>query len=120
MSDTTKPYSLDNMNNIFKIPICYNKQVKQLSDSVVTDLELLKSIDNKESSIYDNIFTPSNKPSNKIIEQVALHYTTDIDYLKETQTLIKSINSDEINTIRNKHGFSELVSQTVARLGYTH
>ena len=107
MSDTTKPYSLDNMNNIFKIPICYNKQVKQLSDSVVTDLELLKSIDNKESSIYDNIFTPSNKPSNKIIEQVALHYTTDIDYLKETQTLIKSINSDEINTIRNKHGFSE-------------
>ena len=70
MGDTTKPYSLDNMNNIFKIPICYNKQVKQLSDSVVTDLELLKSIDNKESSIYDNIFTPSTNHPTKLLNRL--------------------------------------------------
>lgn len=108
MADTKPSSSLDNINDIFKLPICYNKQVKKLNNSVVSDLELLNTIDSDDSSsIYDNVFNITNNASNKIIKQVACHYTTDIEYLKETQTLLSSIIPEELNTIHNKHGFSD-------------
>ena len=106
MNDTKLNSSLDDVNTVFKIPIFYNKNVKKLNETVVNDLELVKSLDKDEPSIYDNVFNPSNKPSNKIIEQVAGSYTTDIDYLKDTQNLIKSFEIEELNTINNKHSFS--------------
>ena len=107
MTETKNNSSLENINEIFKIPICYNDKVKKLNDNVITDLELVKSINEDEKSIYDNIFKPSNKLSGKVIEQFANHYTTDTDYLKKTQDLIKSIHSKELNTIQNKHSFSD-------------
>ena len=91
MNDTKLNSSLDDVNTVFKIPVFYNKNVKKLNESVINDLELVKSVDKDEPSIYDNVFKPSNKPSNKIIEQVADSYTTDIDYLRDTQNLIKSL-----------------------------
>ena len=106
MNDTKLNSSLDDVNTVFKIPIFYNKNVKKLNESVVNNLELVKSLDKDEPSIYDNVFNPSNKPSKKIIEQVAGSYTTDIDYLKDTQQLIKSFEIEELNTINNKHSFS--------------
>ena len=106
MNDTKLNSSLDDVNTVFKIPIFYNKNVKKLNETVVNDLELVKSLDKDEPSIYDNVFNPSNKPSKKIIEQVAGSYTTDIDYLKDTQNLIKSFEIEELNTINNKHSFS--------------
>ena len=106
MNDTKLNSSLDDVNTVFKIPIFYNKNVKKLNESVVNNLELVKSLDKDEPSIYDNVFNPSNKPSKKIIEQVAGSYTTDIDYLKDTQNLIKSFEIEELNTINNKHSFS--------------
>ena len=107
MTETKNNSSLENINEIFKIPICYNDKVKKLNENVITDLELVKSINEDEKSIYDNIFKPSNKLSGKVIEQFANHYTTDTDYLKKTQDLIKSIHSKELNTIQNKHSFSD-------------
>ena len=106
MNDTKLNSSLDDVNTVFKIPVFYNKNVKKLNESVINDLELVKSVDKDEPSIYDNVFKPSNKPSNKIIEQVADSYTTDIDYLRDTQNLIKSLEIEELNTINNKHSFS--------------
>lgn len=99
--------SKSDINEIFKIPICFNENVQKLNESVITDLELIQSIDKEESSIYENVFNPSNKASETVIKQVASYYTTDIDYLKETQILTKEISLEEINTIHNKHGFSE-------------
>jgi hypothetical protein len=107
MTEIKNNSSLENINEIFKIPICYNDKVKKLNENVITDLELVKSINEDEKSIYDNIFKPSNKLSCKVIEQFANYYTTDTDYLKKTQDLIKSIHSKELNTIQNKHSFSD-------------
>jgi len=106
MNDTKLNSSLDDVNTVFKIPIFYNKNVKKLNESVINDLELVKSLDKDEPSIYDNVFKPSNKPTNKIIEQVATSYTTDIDYLRDTQNLMKTFEIEELNTINNKHSFS--------------
>ena len=107
MSDIKLNSSLDSVNEIFKIPIIYNKDIKKLNDTIVNDLELVTSIDKEEASIYDNIFNPSNKPSAKIIQQFSSYYTTDTDYLKDTQQLINSLEIEELNTISNKHNFSD-------------
>jgi hypothetical protein len=101
-TNSSKP-NLDNINNIFKIPICYNKKVKKLNETIVSDLELIKSSEKEETPIYHNVFNPVSRPAVKIVEQFANYYTTDIDYLKESQTVIKSINNDDLNTIYNKY-----------------
>lgn len=105
MTDTESNLNnnLEDINTIFKIPICYNNQVKKLNDTIINDLELVESTDKNEPSIYENVFNPSNKLSNKVIKQFANYYTTDVNYLKDTQKLIKSLQSDEVNTIHNKY-----------------
>ena len=106
-NNTSQNSCLDDINNIFKIPICYNEKVKKLNDSVISDLELINSSEKEEEPIYNNIFKPLNNSSVKVIEQFSKYYTTDIDYLKDTQQLIKSLNLDEINTIRNKYSVND-------------
>ena len=44
-TNTNIKSSLENVNEFFKIPICYNDKVKKLKDSVITDLELVNSIE---------------------------------------------------------------------------
>ena len=104
MTDTAKN-NLIQINDIFKLPIHYNKEVKKLNTPIVNDLELVKSIEKDNTSIYETIFTPSTKASSYVLEQFANQYTTDKQYLQDTQTLIKSIQSDDLNTINNKHTF---------------
>ena len=98
--------SLESLNTVFKIPICYNNEVKKLNNTVIQDLELLETKEPTELSIYKHVFYPSNKPSLKIIEQFASNYTTDTEYLKDTQKLVKSLNKQDISIIHDKHKFS--------------
>jgi hypothetical protein len=96
-----------NINKMFKIPICYNENVKKLNTSIVSDLELIDSVDKCETPIYEHVFKPTNKSSLQVVKQIASHYTNDTEYLKETQQLTKNINSDELNTIHNKYGIED-------------
>jgi hypothetical protein len=107
MTDVKLNSSLDNVNEVFKLPIVYNQNVKKLNNNVINDLELVTSLDKDEPSIYDNVFNPTNNPSKKVVEQFVGYYTTDTDYLKDTQKLIKSFEPEELNTIHNKHNFSD-------------
>ena len=75
MTDVKQHTSLESLNAVFKIPICYNNKVKKLNDTVIQDLELLETKEQTESSIYKHVFYPSNKPSLKVIEQFASNYT---------------------------------------------
>jgi hypothetical protein len=50
-----------------------------------------------------------------VLEAVPKYYTTDTAFLKDTQQLIKQFKSEDINTISNKHGFTDVnVEETVA------
>lgn len=116
-ADNKTDFSKDknNINNIFKIPICYNDKVQKLNNTTISELELIKSVDEEESPIYDNVFKPSNKASSEVIKQIAQYYTTDVEYLKETQQLTKSINSEQLNTIYNKYSFSDFdINDTIS------
>lgn len=99
----------NNVNDAFTVPIRYNEKVKMLNENVVSELELVKQIDatSNDKPIYYEIFKPFNKASSEVITQIADYYTTDVSYLKQTQKLIKTLNSSELNTIRNKHGFTD-------------
>ena len=77
-------------NEHFKIPIYYNKEKVVLNQNIITDLELIKTVDSSSTPIYSYLFDNSNTFSKKSIEQITQYYTTDVDFLKDNQTLIKT------------------------------
>lgn len=113
----------EKINNIFKLPISYNKKTKQLNESIESDLELTKTVDDLERPIYNYIFKPTNTFGKIINKTIAKEYTTDINFLKETQKLLSkysiskkkiSIEDDKIekiykswNEIKGETGFCE-------------
>lgn len=107
---------VDNINKKFKIPICYNEKTQKINETIINDLELIQSIDKDESPIYENIFKPGNKASSQVIKQVAMYYTNDQEYLKETQQLTKSLNLEELNKIHNKYGFDNYEFNNIINL----
>jgi hypothetical protein len=97
----------NDINDTFKIPIFYNENVEKLNENTISELELIKTVDKEEISIYENVFKPSNNASLQVVKQISQYYTTDVHYLKETQQLTKNINSEELNTIHNKYNISD-------------
>jgi hypothetical protein len=77
-------------NDNFKIPIYYNEHKISLKENIITDLELSTSIDSSSNPIYSYLFDNSNTFSKKCVDQITQYYTTDVDFLKDTQTLIKT------------------------------
>ena len=77
-------------NEYFQLPIYYNENKISLKKNIITDLELIESIDSSSNPIYSYLFDNLNTFSRKSIEQVTQYYTTDVDFLKDNQTLIKT------------------------------
>jgi hypothetical protein len=104
----------------FKLPIQYLEEsdIHTISNTVSNDLELIKSNVESESepkpkpesetSMYHFFSNPSNAFAKQMIPQTSMYYTTNIDYLKETQEFIREhgptitpspINCDKITDI---------------------
>ena len=66
----TNKKKLDSLHEVFTLPIKYNEKVKKLNDNIITDLELVKTIDKEEKPIYDYVFKPSNTLGSKVLEEV--------------------------------------------------
>jgi hypothetical protein len=101
---------LENMNHYFKLPIFYNNKKVQLKENVIKDLELVETIDPSTNSITSFFFnsTNSNEFANKIGQQACLHYTTDVDFLKDNQTLLK-----EYKKIEDKYTYADEDYKTI-------
>jgi hypothetical protein len=91
----------------FKLPISYDLEVKELSSNIPLELELYET-NTEEQCIYNDIFQPklTNSYSKKVLEDFAKYYTTNVKFLKNTQSLIKKINIKKINTIYNKNNYN--------------
>ena len=93
----------NNVNTYFKLPIYYNEDKKLLDKVLINDLELKDSSDNK--SIYKNIFknnTNYTKYENQIIDQWTDYYTTDKNFIKDNQKIIKNfLDTSEYNNETN-------------------
>jgi hypothetical protein len=78
---------LSNMLSVtenFKLPIFYVKEKKKLSESILNDLEISKNI-------YSVFIRNSNKLSIQTLPLFYDYYTTNTDFLKDSQKLIKNL-----------------------------
>jgi energy-coupling factor transporter ATP-binding protein EcfA2 len=80
---------INKINNIFKTPIYYNSKKVELNKSISTDLELTETIDASCNSVYSYIFNTDNNISKEVAKQLSSVYTTDVEFLKVNQQLIK-------------------------------
>jgi DNA mismatch repair ATPase MutS len=87
--------NIEKINEHFKVPILYNKEKQKLNENIITDLELIETVDPSGTSMYQYAFQPKTNFGKKVIEQMPLYYTTDVKHLKDTQTLIKKYKSIE-------------------------
>lgn len=77
------------INDYFKTPIYYNDNKKEINKNIITDLELVTTIDQSCNPIYTYCFNNDNDISKKLIEQMSKYYTTDTHFLRENQKLLK-------------------------------
>jgi len=82
--DTTKP-----LHHPFRLPITYlpESDLHELSPIVSDDLELVNSKSKK--SIYEELFRPSTQFGTDMISEWEKYFTSNTDYLKETQCMIR-------------------------------
>ena len=83
---------INEINDHFKIPICYNENKVELNKNIIKDLELIETADASCNPIYNFCFDNDNDISKKLNEQMCKYYTTDVQFLKDNQTLLKEYN----------------------------
>ena len=90
-TDNTDNKSVVNeINEHFKLPIYYNDKKMKIKQHIITDLELVKTVDASGCKpIYNYFFNNDNDISEKLIGQVSEYYTTDIDFINQNQDLLK-------------------------------
>ena len=76
------------MTKKFLLPIQFNSKNKEINNNLLKDLELLNT-DTDKTPVYENIFKPDDIYTEKILKQITNYYTTDINFLNETQKLYK-------------------------------
>jgi hypothetical protein len=108
--------SFDTMNDIFKLPIFYDSKKISLKSHIIDDLELV-SINKTNNDIniqplYSHTLnnTSDDTFSYMLNKQISNYYTTNVDFLKDYQTLLKTYQkldkkyvdySDKYNYIMN-------------------
>ena len=80
---------INEINDHFKIPIFYNKSKVELSKNIIKDLELIETNDASCNPIYTFCFDNDNDVSKKLNEQICKLYTSDVNFLKDNQNLLK-------------------------------
>ena len=86
----TSETKINEMNDHFKIPLYYNDKKVELNKNIVKDLELIETVDASCEPIYNFCFDNDNDVSKKLNQQISSFYTTDVEFLKDNQTLLKN------------------------------
>jgi energy-coupling factor transporter ATP-binding protein EcfA2 len=88
----------------FQLPIRYldNSTVHPLSSTVSNDLELTV-IENPESSIYNLLFLPEHEFAKNMIHEWKTHYSTNIPFLVDTQSIIQQFDVYKYKMSENKY-----------------
>lgn len=100
--------NIEKINDIFKLPIYYDKSKEKLNNTIIKDLELNETYDISGTPIYNHIFNTKTIFGEKVLKQYPELYTTNKIYLKDTQNLLKNYNSEE-----NSDDFKELYKEVI-------
>ena len=96
---------IESINDEFKIPIYYNAKKVELKENIITDLELIQTIDPSSSGfcMYQYVYQPETCFGKKVLEQMPLYYTHDVEFLKDNQSLLKTyVAKTDDNTMKNQ------------------
>ena len=83
--------------NSFELPIHYLKDKKELTENIYTDLELLESNDSS-NCLYDYVFENDNIIGKQLLKSWSKYYTTNKDFLKESQELYNNLHIEKPNS----------------------
>jgi hypothetical protein len=81
---------IDDINDYFKMPIYFNEDKIELNKNIINDLELVETVDTSCNPIYTFCFDNDNDVSRKLNQQIVKYYTTDTNFIKDNQTLLKN------------------------------
>ena len=76
----------------FKLPICYleDSDKREININILNDLELLEAKNDDCVPMYETIFKPESTFSKRYVTLWSRYYTTNVDFLKESQTFYQS------------------------------
>jgi hypothetical protein len=92
------------INRVFKIPITFESKIQVLKKCIVDDLELValnktSEDDQNTKTIFEYAFQPRSAIGKLVMEQFAQNYSTDSQFIKDTQRFLKGYTSLSINTL---------------------
>ena len=71
----------------FELPISFLKSKRETDANLISDLELLDTDSN--DSLYSHVFNPDNSFAKGVLPMWGKHYTSDNNFIKESQKLYK-------------------------------
>ena len=82
----------DNIHSNFQLPITYldSSAIYSLNPVVSTDLELIST--DASNCMYDYVFQPKHLFAKQMIHKWQAQFTTDIDFLNDSQNIISNLN----------------------------
>ena len=83
------------INKNFLLPIEFDKQKQEIFENLYADLELLKQADSNKS-IYNKTFRPSSKMGHELLDKWCKYYTTNTEFLKDSQKLYQSVGKSNL------------------------
>lgn len=94
IEDIIMNYELD-IKSHFNLPISYVTNKQTLGENIIDDLELVDCMDSSNNSIYNGVFSPKTYAGKYVMKQMPKYYTSDKEYLMDTQTLLKTYKRQE-------------------------
>jgi hypothetical protein len=97
-STNVKQSKMHEINDHFQLPIYHVEHKTELSTNIITDLELIQTIDTSGNNpVYSYLFNsdPDDVVSQKLLQQTSKYITTDKPFLKDNQQLLKKHKSVE-------------------------
>ena len=86
------------INKNFLLPIEFDKNKREIFNNLYEDLELLKQADSKKS-VYELTFQPTSNIGRELLEKWSKYYTTNTRFLKDSQKLYKTVNTNNFVTL---------------------
>ena len=97
--ETRRGTTLTEINDIFHIPMFYHTNIQVVDPVLLSNLEIVSvnaENDNSEP-IYNIVFNPQTAIGEQIVQQTAMYYTTDTDFIAETQDFIAELELTHYN-----------------------
>lgn len=109
----------------FQLPIDYleSKDVKNIAEHVSNDLELMNNPNENEKNMYQHLFQPTNPFGEEILHKWNEKYTTNTNFLQQSQTIIQNMKNYKENMTNeelNVDGVLTLWKNTKKNTNYFH